>query len=67
MGILFATAAIGYVESWELLRARERTIFDESWALGSMPFYTEGATIWLYDGMLVSFYFMYNVRRRGET
>ena len=62
MGFLFASPVIGYVDGWLLLYARESTIFDEVSAFSAVPFYVEGWTFFTYGGVLVSLYFMYNVR-----
>jgi len=46
-----------------LLYARERTIFDAVTAFSGVPFYVEGWTLFTYAGILLSLFFMYNIRR----
>lgn len=47
---------------WVLIRARERTIFDESWIYRTFNGWEEMMALFLLTGTLISLYFMYNVR-----
>lgn len=63
-GLMFAGAALGYSNSWLLLRSRERTIFDEVWLFAEIDYYSTMAGVVLFGGVFVSLYFMYNIRKQ---
>ena len=65
--VIFASVTIGFVDSFWLLRAREKTIIDEAWIFSSLPGYLEGTAFVLLAATLVSLYFMYNVRQREKN
>ena len=65
--VIFAAVTIGFVDSFWLLRAREKTIIDEAWIFSSLPGYLEGTAFVLLAATLVSLYFMYNVRQREKN
>ncbi len=60
--VIFASVTIGFVDSFWLLRAREKTIIDEAWIFSSLPGYLEGTAFVLLAATLLSLYFMYNIR-----
>ncbi len=64
---IFAAVTIGFVDSFWLLRAREKTIIDEAWIFSSVPGYLEGTAFVLLAATLVSLYFMYNVRQAEKN
>ena len=64
MALMFAGAAVGYTNSWFLLKARENTILDDVLLFQGMENYISGAAVVFFGGTLVSLYFMYNVRHR---
>ena len=65
--VIFASVTIGFVDSFWLLRAREKTIIDEAWIFSSLPGYLEGTAFVLLAATLVSLYFMYNVRQAEKN
>ena len=65
--VIFAAVTIGFVDSFWLLRAREKTIIDEAWIFSSVPGYLEGTAFVLLAATLVSLYFMYNVRQAEKN
>ena len=66
--VIFAAVTIGFVDSFWLLRAREKTIIDEAWIFSSLPRYLEEGTAFVpLAATLVSLYFMYNVRQREKN
>jgi hypothetical protein len=58
---LVGGGALVYVDAYYALRVRERTIMDESW-IGNVINWPLGASIMLVSMLLVSLYFMYDVR-----
>ena len=70
MALFFAVAAMGYAESWLILKARAHTVFYEVWVFNELPFSTATSTVtalFLIGGVLVTLYFMYNVRQAEKS
>ena len=64
---IFAAVAVGFVDSFWLLRAREKTIIDEAWIFSGVAGYLEGTAFVLLAATLISLYFMYNVRQHQKN
>jgi hypothetical protein len=60
----YAGGAVSYTKAWELLQTRESTIIDEVWG-SSLP-WAGTVTAYYIAGTLISLYFMYSIRNRGN-
>ncbi len=67
LAAIFVSVTVGYVDSWFVIQAREKTIFDEVWIFNNVPGYIEGTAFVLVAATLVSLYFMYNVRNADKS
>jgi hypothetical protein len=64
---VFGGSAILYVHAWQLTRIREGTVFNELALASSLPAYVGGTILVVTGGILISLYFMYNVRHSEKA
>ena len=66
MALVFAMSAGGYAKSWKVLYDHNAVFFGDVWEF-NFPWWGEAAAFFFYGGIIMSLYFMYNVRRTEKT
>jgi len=64
-GAMFAVTTLVHTRAWLLLRERQNSVYDDV-AAATLPGWMEIATLFFILGMIISLYFMYNVRRTNK-
>ena len=59
--------SVGQIDAFFKLRDRTPSVYDEIWIYNNILAYVPGAVIFYVGGVILSLYFMYNVRSKAKA